>query len=97
MSAPAAPRSHANGSSLSQKNGYGHRLVTFSSPAHTHEVMGKLIQFPIDRLRSRRLATAGVFSAFGELETLERHQLKMMLGYAGVALLCMFALQLVLG
>jgi len=59
--------------------------------------MGKLIQFPIGRLRSRRLATADVFTAFGELETLERHQLKMMAGYAGVALLCMLALQLVLG
>jgi hypothetical protein len=61
--------------------------------------MGKLIQFPIDRLRhrSRRLATAGVFSAFGELETLERHQLKVMTGYGGVAVLCMFVLQLVLG
>ena len=61
--------------------------------------MGKLIQFPIDRLRhrSRRLANAGVFSAFGELETLERHQLRVMTGYAGVALLCMFVLQVVLG
>lgn len=59
--------------------------------------MGKLIQFPIGRLRSRRLATAGVFNAFGELETLERHQLRVMSGYAGVALLCMFVLQLVLG
>jgi len=59
--------------------------------------LGKLIQFPIDRLRSRRLAHASVFSAFGELETLERHQLRMMIGYAGVALLCMLALQLVLG
>ena len=61
--------------------------------------MGKLIQFPIDRLRhrSRRFATASVFSAFGELETLERHQLRVMTGYAGVALLCMFALQIVLG
>lgn len=59
--------------------------------------MGKLIQFPIDRLRNRRPASAAVFSAFGELETLERQQLRMMAGYAGVALLCMFALQLVLG
>jgi len=61
--------------------------------------MGKLIQFPIDRLRTRRrrLAAAGVFSAFGELETLERHQLKVMAGYASVALLCLFALQLALG
>ena len=61
--------------------------------------MGKLIQFPIDRLRHRshRLAATGVFSAFGELDALERHQLKVMTGYAGVALLCMFALQIVLG
>ena len=61
--------------------------------------MGKLIQFPIDRLRTRgrRLATAGVFGAFGELETYERHQRLVMTGYAGVALLCMVTLQLVLG
>jgi hypothetical protein len=61
--------------------------------------MGKLIRFPIDRLqhRSRRLASARVFGAFGELETLERHQLKVMTGYAGLALLCMFVLQVVLG
>jgi len=59
--------------------------------------MGKLILFPIDRLRSRRSTTATVFSAFGELETLERSQLKMMTACAAVALLCMFALQLVLG
>jgi hypothetical protein len=61
--------------------------------------MGKLIQFPIDRLRNRgrRLATADVFSAFGELETHERHQLRVMSGYACVALLCMFVLHLVLG
>ena len=59
--------------------------------------MGKLIQFPIDRLRSRRNAATSVFSAFGELETLEREQLRMMTGYAGVALLCLVALQLALG
>jgi hypothetical protein len=61
--------------------------------------MGKVIKFPIGRVRprSRRLASARVFSAFGELETLERHQLKVMTGYAGVALLCMFVLQVVLG
>lgn len=59
--------------------------------------MGKLILFPIDRLHRRRAVHASVFSAFGELETFERHQLKVMSGYAGVALLCMFALQLVLG
>jgi hypothetical protein len=61
--------------------------------------MGKLIQFPIDRRqhRGRRLARTAVFRAFGELDTLERHQLKVMSGYAGVALLCMFVLQLVLG
>ena len=59
--------------------------------------MGKLIQFPIDRLRSRRYAAASVFSAFGELETLERSQLRMMTACAGVALLCLFALQLALG
>jgi len=59
--------------------------------------MGKLIQFPIDRLRSRRHTAASVFSAFGELDTLERGQLRMMTACAGVAVLCMFVLQLVLG
>lgn len=61
--------------------------------------MGKLIQFPIARLQRRGLRLAGprVFSAFGELDTVERHQLKLMSGCAGVALLCMFVLQLVLG
>jgi len=59
--------------------------------------MGKLVQFPIDRLRRRRYAAANVFSAFGELETLEREQLRMMTGCAGVALLCLLALQLALG
>ena len=59
--------------------------------------MGKLILFPIDRLRSRRSANTSVFTAFGELETFERSQLRMMTACAGVALLCMFALQLVLG
>jgi hypothetical protein len=39
----------------------------------------------------------GVFRAFSELESHERHQLRAMAGYAGVALLCMFVLQLVLG
>jgi hypothetical protein len=58
--------------------------------------MGKLIQFPNGTLRrrGRGQASAGVF---GELETLERQQLKAVAGYAGVALLCMFVLQLVLG
>lgn len=59
--------------------------------------MGKLIQFPIGRLRNRRLAHADVFSAFGELETLERAQLKMMAACASIALLCMFVLHIVLG
>ncbi len=59
--------------------------------------MGKLIQFPIARLRSRRLAGTQVFGAFGELETLEREQLRLMTACAGVALLCLLALQLTLG
>jgi hypothetical protein len=59
--------------------------------------MGKLIQFPIGRPRSRRSATAGVFGAFGELEVLERAQLKLITGCAGLALLATFALQLAVG
>lgn len=58
--------------------------------------MGKLIRFPTERLRGRRPANISVFSAFGELETLERHQLRTMTGYATVALLCMFALHIAL-
>jgi hypothetical protein len=58
--------------------------------------MGKLIRFPIDRLRSRRYAAAKVFSAFGELETLERGQLRLVTGCAGVALLIGLVLQLAL-
>ncbi len=59
--------------------------------------MGKLIQFPIKRLRSRRCVAVGVFGAFGELETLERGQLKLVTGCAGVALLFGLALQLAIG
>ena len=58
--------------------------------------MGKLILFPIDRLRSRRYATANVFSAFGELETLERGQLRLVTGCVGVAALVGLVLQLAL-
>jgi hypothetical protein len=59
--------------------------------------MGKLIQFPIDRLRSRRYAAAHVFSAFGELEALERGQLRLVTASAAVALVFAVALQLALG
>lgn len=58
--------------------------------------MGNLIQFPIARLRSRRLAHASVFGAFGELETVERGRLWMMTACAGVALLCMCVLHIAL-
>jgi hypothetical protein len=59
--------------------------------------MGKLIQFPIGRPRSRRSAPVGVFGAFGELEVLERAQLKLVAGCAGLALLGAFALQVAVG
>jgi hypothetical protein len=59
--------------------------------------MGKLIQFPIDRLRSRRYAGTSVFSAFGELEALERGQLRLVTGCACVAVLCVSVLQIALG
>jgi hypothetical protein len=59
--------------------------------------MGKLIQFPIARFGNRRVAAAGVFTAFGELEALERGQLKLVSGCAGLALLVTLALQLVAG
>ena len=71
-------------------------LATQSIPSGTNAHIRRQVR-DTSRLRRRRPATAAAFSAFGELETFERHQLKMMSGYAGVALLCMFVLQLVLG
>jgi len=59
--------------------------------------MGKLIQFPIARLRTRRAAAMSVFSAFGELESLERSQLKLVTFSCSVAVVVTLVLQLTLG
>lgn len=59
--------------------------------------MGKLIQFPIARIQRRRHAVAHVFDAFGDLETLERSQMKLVAGSFGIALLATLLLQVTLG
>ena len=57
--------------------------------------MGKLIQFPVSRVRPPRHSMAGLFAAFSELQQEERAQLKL-IGICSVgALLLMAALQLV--
>ena len=58
--------------------------------------MGKLIAFPIARLRSRRPRTH-VFEVFGECEMLERAQLRLFGACVGFALACVTALQLAVG
>ena len=54
--------------------------------------MGKLIQFPIARLRARR-ATA-VFADFGELALIERAQLRLFAACASAAVVLTALLQL---
>jgi hypothetical protein len=56
--------------------------------------MGKLIQFPIARTRRRQRHTALAFEAFGELQSVERAQLKLFAACAGCAALLIAALQL---
>jgi hypothetical protein len=58
--------------------------------------MGKLIAFPIARLRARRART-NVFEVFGELEMLERAQLKLFGACLGVSALAFAALELAVG
>ena len=58
--------------------------------------MGKLIDFPIARLRARRPRT-NVFEVFGELEMLERAQLKLFGACLVFALAVVAALQLAAG
>lgn len=40
--------------------------------------MGKIIQFPIARIRQRRQPARTAFLAFGELQLVERAQLKLL-------------------
>jgi len=54
--------------------------------------MGKIIHFPV--ARRRRQVAAWVFADFGELELLERAQLKLFAACAASAVLLTAALQL---
>jgi len=56
--------------------------------------MGKIIHFPVARVRRRRQVAAQVFADFGELELLERAQLKLFAACAASAVLLTAALQL---
>lgn len=57
--------------------------------------MGKLIQFPVSRVRRSRHSTGGLFGAFSELQLEERAQLRLITACALGALALMAALQLV--
>ena len=59
--------------------------------------MGKLIRFPAARSRRMRRPAAGAFAAFGELELMERAQLKLMSACMAGATVVMAAVQLALG
>ncbi len=58
--------------------------------------MGKLIAFPIARLRARRPRT-NVFEVFGELEMIERAQLRLFGACLGFTLAAFAALQIAVG
>ena len=68
----------ANFVSFTLLTDFCHRLVTFVTVGHNHEVMGKIIHFPIARIRQRRLPAPAAFHAFGELQLVERSQLKLL-------------------
>ena len=59
--------------------------------------MGKLIQFPVARSRRVRRPAAGAFAAFGELDLVERSQLKLLSACVAGATVVMAAVQLALG
>lgn len=59
--------------------------------------MGKIIQFPLARIPQRRSSRAAVFTAFGEMESLERAQLKLFAACAACAVLLTAAFQLAAG
>ena len=59
--------------------------------------MGRLIHFPIERVRGRRYGAAPFFTAFGELDTIERAQLKLFGACVCSALLFTLGLQLAVG
>jgi len=55
--------------------------------------MGKLVQFPL-RFRNRRAATTTVFSAFDELDSFRRYEVRLVASSALAALLISLLLQL---
>ena len=59
--------------------------------------MGKLLQFPVSRFRNRRAAATVVFSAFDELDSVERAQAKLIVASVLVASLVSLLLQLASG
>jgi hypothetical protein len=56
--------------------------------------MGKLIQFPVARVRRRQRHAALAFEAFGEMQSVERAQFKLFAVCMAGAGLLMAALQL---
>jgi len=56
--------------------------------------MGKIIQFPVARTRRGQRHAALAFDAFGELQSVERAQLKLLAACTAGAALLMLALQL---
>jgi hypothetical protein len=61
---------------------------------HNLGIMGKVIQFPTARIRQRRQPTRVAFAAFGELELVERAQLKLLGGCLAFATVLTGLLQL---
>jgi hypothetical protein len=59
--------------------------------------MGKIIEFPVARGQRRQRHVALTFEAFGEMQSVERAQLKLFAACAGCAALLTAALQLALG
>ena len=55
--------------------------------------MGKLIQFPVARLQRHKRHAAMVFEAFGEMQSVERAQLKLLAACTACAAAMVAALQ----
>lgn len=65
----------------------------FLPGGHT-ERMGKLVQFPVSRIRRPRHVAAERFGAFGELRSVERAQLKFLAVCCAATVMLTAALQL---
>lgn len=59
--------------------------------------MGKIIQFPVARMQRRQQHAALAFDAFGEMQSVERAQLKLFAACAACAGVLLAALQLANG